>query len=634
MTITNKITTILLTSTLLVGVAFAQTRGDYDPNQPSSTTCVDLVNNLRIGDTDTTRSNEVSKLQQFLLDKGLLVLSPSKPTGYFGTMTFNAAKKYQASVSLANTGYVGPLTRAEIKDETCNANVSDYGPSSTSTATTTSVVNGKCGDDPTGYVPYANSCKAGAVSNSQRLASGYYTWYCLGLNGGSTSQKCTNAIAGVADPTNPYGTTSPTTVVDRNASCTGTKPSGAGVKIFNPNEAAFGGGANATSWTYTTGSMGGYACYWTCESGYTRSGNSCTPNTSSGTATQQYCPDGTLKPTFVVGPSTGCEGHMGTNSSISSSGSVNTEIYTTYPSGSLEPQDAMNKRYSCSGSVPTYGQAGPLEVIGYQSISGYNNTAWRSLYSLPDVDRNGEAWKSCTWYCSIGYSWNGSRCISNGSIFFTPGTFKIGENLKGVMNVDGARSDSYYACMENSSSQNSCSNPANYTQVSKNPDWKLSGNTYNLRSDFRIENSYPTGSYTGYLAVGENGKVKDPYRTAQRYSFTVSPSDVSGSMNSSEGPRIYFYTSGKILTRGEIYSTDPDNTWTCVDTPNTPSGCSSRSNWIQVKTLSGWTRTSYGFYTLNQDFSNLQSGRYTSYVAIGQNGSINTNGGTTYADLR
>lgn len=96
----------------------------------SAFTCVDLQNNLTKG----KENSEVLKLQNFLVDKGFLT---AKPNGYFGNGTLSAVKKYQKSVSLSQSGGVLPLTRAEIKKETCisNKSLSDTTKSATTTAT-------------------------------------------------------------------------------------------------------------------------------------------------------------------------------------------------------------------------------------------------------------------------------------------------------------------------------------------------------------------------------------------------------------------------------------------------------------------------------------------------------------------
>jgi peptidoglycan hydrolase-like protein with peptidoglycan-binding domain len=79
----------------------------------SAFTCVDLPKNLSKG----MESSSVLLLQNFLKEKGYLT---AKPNGYFGVGTLGAVKKYQASVGLSRSGQVFSLTRAAIKNETCD----------------------------------------------------------------------------------------------------------------------------------------------------------------------------------------------------------------------------------------------------------------------------------------------------------------------------------------------------------------------------------------------------------------------------------------------------------------------------------------------------------------------------------
>lgn len=91
------------------------TIGDIPPDT-GTVSCLNLQNNLVYRSTDAKTRGEVSALQDFLQTGGYL---NSDPSGFFGLLTVAAAKKYQASVGLDQTGYVGPLTRGKIKDATC-----------------------------------------------------------------------------------------------------------------------------------------------------------------------------------------------------------------------------------------------------------------------------------------------------------------------------------------------------------------------------------------------------------------------------------------------------------------------------------------------------------------------------------
>lgn len=69
-----------------------------------------LTKTLQLGSTDP----EVILLQQFLVDRSLLVLPSTIPLGYFGTLTTTAVMKFQKSAGLEQAGIVGPKTREAI----------------------------------------------------------------------------------------------------------------------------------------------------------------------------------------------------------------------------------------------------------------------------------------------------------------------------------------------------------------------------------------------------------------------------------------------------------------------------------------------------------------------------------------
>jgi len=66
--------------------------------------------NLKYGQRD----KEVTELQEFLIDKGLLKTTPSN---FFGLLTLKAVKNYQTSIGVSPTGFVGALTREKINKE-------------------------------------------------------------------------------------------------------------------------------------------------------------------------------------------------------------------------------------------------------------------------------------------------------------------------------------------------------------------------------------------------------------------------------------------------------------------------------------------------------------------------------------
>ncbi len=313
------------------------------------------------------------------------------------------------------------------------------------------------------------------------------------------------------------------------------------------------------------------------------------------------------------------------SSSSSSSWGWTVKDYSSYPSWSWEPQAEMNDRYKCTGTVPTYAEVWPLNYVWFQSDAPGKNSVWRSVYSLSDADRNSDVWKSCAWYCDMSYSWNGNRCVSVGNIRFSTTQVKIWETISGTVTT-AWYTDSYYTCMETPALPNNCANGANFSQISKNPDWKLNGTTFTL-TNYPITSAFQTGQYTWYVAVAENGVVKDPHRTARRHSFNVVPGDTGSSTPTVTPATISFSISWDIL-RGEVYSSNPSNTWACMDAPwsNT---CSDRSTWTKMP-APGWVQTSFGFALSNLNVAWSARWKYTWYIVIDKNGSIWPRGSSSF----
>jgi hypothetical protein len=92
------------------------------PNEimPPPSSCLNLGQNLFFGYYDNTKvktDGVIYKLQQFLKAFGYLRASPS---GYFGNLTKAAVQALQRDKSIDPTGFVGPLTRANIKITSCS----------------------------------------------------------------------------------------------------------------------------------------------------------------------------------------------------------------------------------------------------------------------------------------------------------------------------------------------------------------------------------------------------------------------------------------------------------------------------------------------------------------------------------
>ena len=130
-----------LISAIVPSITFAQ-----QPYIISNAFCTALSTNLSYGNREIN-GNSVSTLQVFLSTKGYL---NSQPTGYFGVLTFAAVKKYQTANGISPTGFVGPITRAQIKTQTCS---------------TSSVVPVVANQNST------SGCSVGALFNTQTGAS-------------------------------------------------------------------------------------------------------------------------------------------------------------------------------------------------------------------------------------------------------------------------------------------------------------------------------------------------------------------------------------------------------------------------------------------------------------------------------
>ncbi len=98
----------ILIITLILGTfpAFSTTKAEG--------LCLNLPATLWAGNTKT--SKDVVTLQTFLNAKGYLQVAP---TGYFGSLTLKAVKKFQTENNITSNGIVGPLTRGKIKSLSC-----------------------------------------------------------------------------------------------------------------------------------------------------------------------------------------------------------------------------------------------------------------------------------------------------------------------------------------------------------------------------------------------------------------------------------------------------------------------------------------------------------------------------------
>ncbi len=103
---------------LSAGFSFASAQ-TADVDTSSDNSCAIITSNLRYLSRDANGSTDVSILQDFLSTRGYL---KSQPTGFFGSATRRAVIAFQNDNGLRATppGYVGPGTRAKIKEIDCN----------------------------------------------------------------------------------------------------------------------------------------------------------------------------------------------------------------------------------------------------------------------------------------------------------------------------------------------------------------------------------------------------------------------------------------------------------------------------------------------------------------------------------
>ncbi len=113
-------------------------------------TCYTFNSNLTIG----SQGGDVMALQIYLAQKGFLVLPAGQTpniNSYFGRLTKAAVAKYQSSVGISSSGYVGPLTRGSINTEfacseggtTSNDSGSNSGSQSSEEAQVVAYTNGR-----------------------------------------------------------------------------------------------------------------------------------------------------------------------------------------------------------------------------------------------------------------------------------------------------------------------------------------------------------------------------------------------------------------------------------------------------------------------------------------------------------
>lgn len=108
--------------TTIISSPYSQTVNINTPivqSQQTKIVCTILQYDLYQGLSDTNNDKSIIQLQRFLFEKSYLT---NTPNGYFGQGTLSAVKKFQGSYGISNTGRVGPLTRKQIRDQSCVTN--------------------------------------------------------------------------------------------------------------------------------------------------------------------------------------------------------------------------------------------------------------------------------------------------------------------------------------------------------------------------------------------------------------------------------------------------------------------------------------------------------------------------------
>ncbi len=90
-------------------------------NAQSNNSCINLTSDMQITSSDASTDGQVTFLQTFLKSKKYL---KSEPTGYFGLLTEDAVKKFQALNDIKSVpGKVGESTRLYINNLSCDSSI-------------------------------------------------------------------------------------------------------------------------------------------------------------------------------------------------------------------------------------------------------------------------------------------------------------------------------------------------------------------------------------------------------------------------------------------------------------------------------------------------------------------------------
>ncbi|MES2060047.1 MAG: peptidoglycan-binding protein [Patescibacteria group bacterium] len=288
--------------------------------------CTALTRNLYFGSRDYFTGGEVTKLQVFLSEEGYF--NPS-PTGYFGGVTFASVKRFQRDHNIITTGFVGPLTRAEIQRVSCgggitsNLNLNYLTPTSGSAGTSVTIYGSGFTDN--NLVTFGNGAAGRYASSNGGTVIAFSVPNALNPRCYYSNPPCLTFAAAQRTVPGNYDVT----VINSNGESnklvfTVTSNTNNSVSISGidaPSQLRVG---QSGTWALhatdsSTGSSLSYSVLWGDESYYPYAMNASQANVSqSATFTHTYNYAGTFTPKFTVTNNAGASANVSSSVSITS----------------------------------------------------------------------------------------------------------------------------------------------------------------------------------------------------------------------------------------------------------------------------------------------------------------------------
>jgi hypothetical protein len=175
----------ILVLLVAVGIAFSSAAFSAPPLAAADSSSLLIPSNHRLWDN----APDIRSLQQFLNTHGFLVASsgpgsPGAETTLFGLRTYRALVRFQVAEGLPATGFLGPLTRAEIGALSAASSAAAGSPSTaTSPSSTPGASSSRICSAPSGF-----TCIPGtSLPQPSALSTGYTPGFGGGGGGGSSS---------------------------------------------------------------------------------------------------------------------------------------------------------------------------------------------------------------------------------------------------------------------------------------------------------------------------------------------------------------------------------------------------------------------------------------------------------------